>query len=153
MTFTAETRRRRAKRAWYRDGLEFECTQCGACCTGAPGYVWVGRAEIDAIARRLGLGATEFATDYLRLSRGRYSLRERKNGDCVLLDPERRTCRAYDLRPVQCRTWPWWPENLNSPETWERCADDCPGVNRGRRHSASHIQQQLERDRAAEGPE
>ena len=26
---------------WYRDGLRFECTRCGACCTGAPGYVWV----------------------------------------------------------------------------------------------------------------
>ena len=28
---------------WYRDGLRFACTRCGACCTGAPGYVWVDR--------------------------------------------------------------------------------------------------------------
>ena len=29
---------------WYRDGLRFECTRCGHCCTGAPGYVWVDAA-------------------------------------------------------------------------------------------------------------
>ena len=30
--------------AWYaEEGLAFECTGCGDCCTGAPGYVWVIR--------------------------------------------------------------------------------------------------------------
>ena len=23
---------------WYQDGLQFRCTRCGNCCTGAPGY-------------------------------------------------------------------------------------------------------------------
>ena len=31
---------------WYKDGLGFQCTQCGDCCTGAPGYVWINAAEI-----------------------------------------------------------------------------------------------------------
>ena len=35
---------------WYRDGLAFTCTRCGACCTGAPGYVWVDADEIAALA-------------------------------------------------------------------------------------------------------
>ena len=25
---------------WYADGLSFECTMCGNCCTGPPGAVW-----------------------------------------------------------------------------------------------------------------
>ena len=36
--------------------------------------------------------------------------------DCVFLkeDPERgrKTCSIYPVRPLQCRTWPFWPENL-----------------------------------------
>ena len=35
---------------WYRYGLSFECTQCGNCCTGGPGFVWVEEEEIRAIA-------------------------------------------------------------------------------------------------------
>ena len=40
------------KSLWYRDGLRFECTQCGKCCTGAPGYVWVDDDEVEALSIR-----------------------------------------------------------------------------------------------------
>ncbi|WP_296458322.1 hypothetical protein [Rubinisphaera sp.] len=39
--------------SWYKDGLKFECTQCGNCCTGGPGAVWVSEEEIQAIAEYL----------------------------------------------------------------------------------------------------
>ena len=35
---------------WYKDGLQFTCSQCGDCCTGAPGFVWVNGDEIRALA-------------------------------------------------------------------------------------------------------
>ena len=35
---------------WYHEGLSFTCSQCGDCCTGAPGYVWVNNEEIAALA-------------------------------------------------------------------------------------------------------
>ncbi len=35
---------------WYQDGLAFTCTQCGKCCTGDPGFVWVTDEEIAALA-------------------------------------------------------------------------------------------------------
>ena len=38
------------KTPWFKDGLRFECTQCGDCCTGSPGYVWVNDEEISALA-------------------------------------------------------------------------------------------------------
>ena len=43
-----------SSRKWYADGLHFECTQCGNCCSGPPGYVWVTKQDIKAIARHLG---------------------------------------------------------------------------------------------------
>jgi uncharacterized protein len=39
---------------WFKDGLHFTCTQCGKCCGGKPGYVWVNDEEIAAIAAFLG---------------------------------------------------------------------------------------------------
>jgi len=40
---------------WYAHGLHFECTRCGDCCRGAPGYVWVREEEVERIARFLGM--------------------------------------------------------------------------------------------------
>ena len=37
----APQRQTKGQQAWYSEGLRFECTQCGACCSGEPGYVWV----------------------------------------------------------------------------------------------------------------
>ncbi|MEW6253075.1 MAG: hypothetical protein AB1716_20750, partial [Planctomycetota bacterium] len=51
---------------WYRDGLCFACTQCGRCCGGAPGYVWVDAAEISAIAASLGLDEQTFRSRHVR---------------------------------------------------------------------------------------
>ena len=31
---------------WYAAGLQFGCTECGNCCAGAPGYVWISTEEI-----------------------------------------------------------------------------------------------------------
>jgi hypothetical protein len=52
--------------AWYTEGLRFECTQCGDCCTGAEGYVWVNQAEIDAMSARLGMDSKVFEEQFVR---------------------------------------------------------------------------------------
>ena len=81
--------------SWYGGGLRFSCTQCGRCCTGAPGYVWVTRAEAERLASFLRLEAEDFARRYLRRALGRLALRERANGDCVFYD---RGCTVYPAR-------------------------------------------------------
>jgi Fe-S-cluster containining protein len=118
-------------RPWYRDGLRFICTGCGDCCTGEPGYVWVNRAEIAALAAALGLSADDFQRRCLRTVGSRKSLIERPGGDCILLDPQSRQCQVYQLRPRQCRTWPFWPSNLASPAAWQETSRRCRGCNRG----------------------
>lgn len=123
---------------WYSDGLKFTCTQCGRCCTGAPGYVWVTDDEITAIARELGEPVAEVRAVYTRRARGRRTLRERANGDCVFYEKSR-GCTVYRARPVQCRTWPFWQSNVESPEEWRRTAESCPGAGRGEWHSADEV--------------
>src|SRR5437773_2864153 len=87
---------------WYKDGLRFSCTQCGHCCTGAPGFVWVNDEEIQAIATFLEEPIEQVIAAHTRAEyRGR-SLRERNNGDCVFYD-KTAGCTIYAARPGQCR--------------------------------------------------
>ena len=104
-----------ARAPWYAAGLRFSCRRCGRCCTGEAGYVWVTDAEAAAIAAELGVDPDDFRRRYMRKAGAGFSLRERANGDCVLLRPGE-GCLAYRARPVQCRTFPFWPENVQTEE-------------------------------------
>ena len=116
---------------WYTDGLRFECTQCGNCCTGDPGVVWVDEDELQAIADFLQVSLGEVRLEHTRLYGRRVSLREFANGDCTFFDGATRRCRIYPVRPRQCRTWPFWRSNLESPQTWTETGQGCPGINCG----------------------
>ncbi len=131
---------------WYKDGLAFACTQCGNCCTGAPGYVFVTAEEIDKIAACLGRPGRGLGSEHLRRVGSRFSLTESPaSGDCCFLQSREagRTCRIYPVRPLQCRTWPFWKDNLSSPGFWEEAARNCPGMNRGRLYSLAEIRTRL----------
>lgn len=143
-----------AKDPWYQDGLSFTCTQCGNCCTGAPGYVWISDVEIRRLAEHLKISTAEVLDQYCRRIGNRISLKEHRsqagNFDCVfLLEQEvatksgparRRTCTVYPVRPLQCRTWPFWDGNLESEENWKRASKKCPGMNTGKKYSLEKIE-------------
>jgi Fe-S-cluster containining protein len=129
---------------WFKDGLRFQCTQCGDCCTGAPGYVWVNQEEIEALAREIGLAPDEFERKYVRRVGIRRSLVEFSNGDCVFFDGEKRKCTVYTARPRQCRTWPFWHSNVRSPEDWEHTCQVCPGSGTGPLVPAEQILHQVQ---------
>ena len=132
-----------AEDAWYVAGLRFACTHCGGCCSGAPGYVWVTQDEIDRIAAFLGREGQGLSRRHVRQVGIRYSLTEdKKAGACCFLETRdgKHTCRIYPVRPVQCRTWPFWETNLCSPDGWNLAALQCPGINRGRHHDFGRIE-------------
>ncbi len=131
------------EKPWYREGLRFKCTECGDCCTGAPGYVWVNKQEIADLAAAMGFDDVgEFERRFVRSVGIRRSLRELPNYDCVLLDPKTRKCRAYSARPRQCRTWPFWDSNLSTPESWQQTCEICPGSGRGKLYQLADIESQ-----------
>lgn len=128
---------------WYRTGLKFECSQCGNCCTGTPGFVWVTDADIESIAQYLGKPLGEIRLLHTRPAQGRLSLTEYLNGDCTFFDPQTRRCRIYPVRPVQCRTWPFWHSNIATPQDWVRTCQVCPGADHGTLVSLEYIQESL----------
>lgn len=130
---------------WYAGGLAFECIQCGRCCAGPnEGYVWISDDEIVALAAHLKMTQEQFRKNYLRRVRGRSSLIEQpRTNDCIFLQPTAsgdRRCSVYELRPMQCRTWPFWASNLSTPDDWADAGDRCPGINRGEPWDFAHIE-------------
>lgn len=128
---------------WYKDGLKFQCSQCGDCCTGAPGFVWVNDEEIRALADEvLGGDVEKFEDEYVRKVGARRSLKEFSDGACVLFNNETRKCTVYESRPRQCKTWPFWDSNLKSPEDWAHTCEVCPGSGKGKLYSLQQIEDQ-----------
>lgn len=115
------------EKKWYAEGLSFSCTECGACCTGGPGYVWVSAEEIQIIADHLHLSLDTFSQKYLRKIGKRYSLIEKpKSYDCIFLSGKK--CTIYEARPKQCKSYPFWDGILESRERWEQEKKNCEGI-------------------------
>jgi len=133
-------------RPWYADGLSFTCTQCGNCCTGEPGYVWISQVELQRLSDFLKRDIEDVVRRYCRKLGGGFSLKEKRavNGehDCIFLEriQGRRICTVYEVRPLQCRTWPFWEGNLSSERAWRRAGENCPGMNRGKRYTLEQIE-------------
>jgi Fe-S-cluster containining protein len=96
--------------------------------------------EAQGMAATLDLTYQQFM-DRFAVRRGpTWTLREipsddAEGYDCVLLarDPDTGTtrCTVHRERPMQCRTWPFWPENLKSPRTWRQAGRECEGIDSG----------------------
>lgn len=107
--------------------------------------------EIEAIARFLGLSADDFGRRYLRRVGRSLSLIEKPNHDCVFWDGG---CTVYAARPNQCRTFPFWPENIETAGAWEAVVHQCPGAGTGRRYDLVEIRRLSRGDGGtAPGPE
>lgn len=106
------------------------CASCGgACCIGESGYIWIKYPEIVKMAEFLELTIEEFATMYLKKVKHRYSLIEKKldedNYACIFFDNEIKQCTVYLVRPLQCRTFPFW-ETFKGDIT--ELKKECPGI-------------------------
>jgi Fe-S-cluster containining protein len=121
---------------FFDQGICFECRQCGACCTGDPGTIYVHSDEIVRIAEYLSLRVSTFIDGYLYPIKEGHSIKEHSDGRCLFYD---NGCAIYSVRPEQCRTFPFWFENLRSLKKWKRTSDQCPGIGCGPRYSKVQI--------------
>ena len=130
---------------WYIAGLHFECAECGGCCSGpGEGYIWVTKPEIQIIADFLKVTVDNFRKEYLKRVGLRTTIIEHSDTkDCIFLRniQGQKQCVIYPVRPSQCRSWPFWSDNLSSPGAWNKTAQKCPGINRGRLYSYEEIQE------------
>lgn len=131
-------------KVWYEAGLAFTCQECGCCCTGEPGYIWVSSDEILRLADRMEMDFETFEDRFVKKVGRRKSLIELPNGDCIFFDRFHRRCQIYSQRPIQCRTWPFWSSNLATQEDWENTSRSCKGCNRGEIVPLEEIQRRVE---------
>ncbi|MEW5849153.1 MAG: YkgJ family cysteine cluster protein [Myxococcota bacterium] len=122
-------------------GLRFECTRCTHCCHG-PGDVHFAPGEVARIAAYLKLDEAIFRARYIPSPKAdRMHIR---NGDpCPFLVGN--ACSIQEVKPVQCRAWPFFPEMLETRMHWLLAGQGCPGIDRGRMHSLDEIAEWTER--------
>ena len=132
---------------WYADGIRFACTCSGKCCTahGEYEYVFYSREEERGLANSLGLSVREFRKRHTKRAGALQRSLRFPGGKCTFLEGNR--CAVYDVRPRQCRTWPFWAENMNKDRWDAEVASFCPGIGRGRRYTREEIERVME-DRA-----
>jgi len=123
---------------WMNDnGLKFSCTGCGRCCQN-DGVVWLDSDEFVDMTNLLQLSQNEMLDQYVdsimngwvklknkptppgdsSRSSSRSSSSSNDVGRCVFLADDGKTCSVYDARPVQCRSYPWWPKLVHNETTW-----------------------------------
>lgn len=106
------------------------CSLCeGLCCRRESGYVWVKKADILRISNFLGIDPKVLMNDYLVKVGRRFSIREIKFKDefpCIFFDMACKKCLIYQVRPNQCRTFPFWEEFMEKAGC--PAPDYCPGV-------------------------
>ena len=118
-----------------KDGFEFSfdpngCNSCkGNCCIGESGYIWINAQEMQALAIHLGLSIEELKKIYLNKIDYKFSIKEVKlssnNFACCFFDLDKKQCSVYDVRPTQCRTFPFWDY---FKENKEEVYKECPAV-------------------------
>jgi hypothetical protein len=133
-----------------RTPLRFHCTGCGQCCSGDPDYyVFLTERESEAIRRHLGVTLRWFKRRYLRRTpQDELVINNQGGGRCVFLDKDQR-CRIYGVRPLQCRTYPFWPEVVNSRAMWRAEAGRCEGIDHGQVVPVTRIRSLLTRHKRA----
>lgn len=116
-----------------KEGFDFvfdenKCKECGGrCCIGESGYIFLNINEIKGIAKFLNMEIEAFTMKYIRKIGDRYSLIEKEHTSgkaCIFFDDVKQ-CSIYDVRPQQCRTFPFWDSFRNNINGACR---ECPGV-------------------------
>ncbi|MDR0662792.1 MAG: YkgJ family cysteine cluster protein [Spirochaetaceae bacterium] len=134
---------------FYKNGLRFSCRRCSFCCRAGPGFVFLSESDTLDISRSLDMERDEFIAVYCRWvdweDGARLSLKEKSSLDCIFWNEG---CLIYEVRPIQCKTYPFWADMLDSEEVWRSTTSDCPGAGTGDLVSGEYIASCAELDRS-----
>jgi hypothetical protein len=109
--------------------MRFECQPgCTACCE-QKGFVYLTEEDLRSIAAFLGMGSAEFERRHVYRTRNLRRLRVPRDAQCSFLRDG--GCSIHPVKPVQCRTFPFWPELVGNRQEWHKTAAYCPGIGKG----------------------
>ena len=109
--------------------FRFECQpECTHCCTMA-GNVFLTEDDVDRIAAHLELTPAEFREQHCLYDDEDLRLAGRSKDPCRLVTAT--GCSIHEVKPVQCRTFPYWPEYVVNKRSWKNLGSFCPGIGVG----------------------
>jgi uncharacterized protein len=109
--------------------MRFQCQPgCIACCK-QKGFVYVTGDDIARLATHLGITRTEFRRRYLCGTAPLLRFRKQRHKECPFLLAD--GCSVHAVKPLQCSSFPFWPELLASAGERRQTATYCLGMNRG----------------------
>lgn len=119
---------------YKEDGFNYcfdssKCESCGGkCCTGESGYIYLTLADIKNLQDKFSLSLQEVSEKFLIKLGLRVSLKEKPYKDgfaCIFFDEVSKNCSIYDIRPNQCKTFPFWNY---FKENFKELEQECIGV-------------------------
>lgn len=128
----------------YENGVKFQCIPgCARCCRGE-GYVYVSDNEAIEIAKFLKLSTVEFLKQYTKFNEeGQRILIDKHNKvECIFLSDNYK-CEIYNVRPIQCKTYPFWTRIFKDRESLNYEKLHCPGFGQGKFYSKKEIEKKL----------
>tara|TARA_B110000196_G_scaffold305265_1_gene302690 strand:- start:687 stop:1133 length:447 start_codon:yes stop_codon:yes gene_type:complete len=135
----------------YSKGIKFKCQGSANCYVSRSsyGYVFLSQNDIKQLSKFFKLEINDFLKVYCDKTNGLTHLKEiKKNGDCLFLENKR--CTVYKGRPTQCRTWPFWEENMNAKVWNKNMATFCPGIGKGKVIKRNTITKKIREDKLNE---
>jgi len=131
-----------------KKGLKFQCQGSGNCCVsrGNYGFVYLSKEDLKKLSIFFEIKQSEFKIQFCSNTDGFMHLKELKKnkGNCIFLKDKK--CTVYKARPIQCRTWPFWNENMNA-KTWnENISKFCPGIGKRKNFSEKENLEILDKD-------
>lgn len=111
------------------DGLRFTCQRGCINCCDQDGFVYLTESDVTRAAEFVGLSQTVFEERYLYRTAHKRRFRKPPDKQCPFL--EGNGCSIHPAKPTQCRTFPFWPELVESRREWDRAGKYCPGIGHG----------------------
>ena len=134
---------------YKQKNIRFKCQGSGNCCVsrGSFGFVYLSNKDLKKLSNYFNMNENNFKKKYCSITNGFLHLKELKKnkGNCLFLLNNK--CTVYKSRPTQCRTWPFWNENMNA-KTWNNIiSKNCPGISKGPIIETKKIIKILEKDK------
>ncbi|MBL8174851.1 MAG: YkgJ family cysteine cluster protein [Bryobacterales bacterium] len=109
--------------------FRFACQPgCIRCCE-SPGVVRLAPGDAQRMAHHLGVDLQTFHSSYVMQAADGLFLQPSPSNRCPFLLPS--GCAVHEAKPTQCRLYPFWPEIVETRQSWQRTVELCPGIGKG----------------------